>query len=253
MATWNAAFNASPAGGDNPSQGDDKIREFKVAVYDRVVKEHNFDLTEGGAQPRQGLHKAGSAVAFHQASAPTQRNGVALGANDAGLIWVNSTTGVWYRWSGSAWVAVTVTTAEQITSTVATGTAPLVVASTTLVANLNASQLSGYTATRVGNGYRYLHGYKHGSNVQKLAIFSEMGAVVASVVDWVPVSGSIGNGAGVAYYMFIASFAYRAGAHTITLYGLGYYPNASSPIMSATSIAITDSDTDEFDEVSLAW
>jgi hypothetical protein len=103
MATWNAAFNASPAGGDNPSQGDDKIREFKVTMYDRWVKEHYLDLSEGGAQPRQGLHRAGSAVAFYQVSAPTQRNGVALGSTDSGIIWINSTTKDMYTWTGSAW------------------------------------------------------------------------------------------------------------------------------------------------------
>lgn len=86
--TWSSAYELTPAGDDDPSEGDDRIRETKVATRERLEKEHNMDLSEAGLQPRQGLHKAGSAVAFHQASAPTTRNGVALAAADAGLVGV---------------------------------------------------------------------------------------------------------------------------------------------------------------------
>jgi hypothetical protein len=105
MATsWNTLFEASPSPGDNPAYGDDAIRESKSAIRERLVKEHNFDLTEAGLQPRQGLHKQGSAVVFHQADAPTQRNGTNLAATDAGLLWFDTDTSVMYVWSGTAWV-----------------------------------------------------------------------------------------------------------------------------------------------------
>lgn len=100
--TVNSAFMGQPAGGEDPSLGDDRIRAFKEAWKERLEKEHYLDLTEAGVQPRQGLHRAGSAVAFYQASAPTQRNGVALGASDAGILWSN-TTGKLSVWTGTAW------------------------------------------------------------------------------------------------------------------------------------------------------
>lgn len=105
--TVNSAFMAQPAGSEDPSLGDDRIRAFKLAWKERLEKEHYLDLTEAGTQPRQGLHRAGSAVAFYQASAPTERNGVALGATDSGLLWRSSTTGDLWVYTGSAWVPAT--------------------------------------------------------------------------------------------------------------------------------------------------
>lgn len=102
MATWNAAFNASPAGGDNPSFGDDKIRELKTTLVDRFIKEHYFDISEGGAQPRQGLHRAGSAVAFYQNAAPTQRNSANLSVADAGIFFVDSADKNIKVWDGDS-------------------------------------------------------------------------------------------------------------------------------------------------------
>lgn len=52
--TWNAAFEASPAAGDNISEGDDKIRDFKTAIRERVGKDHYFELA--GTDADQGEH-----------------------------------------------------------------------------------------------------------------------------------------------------------------------------------------------------
>lgn len=101
--TVNSAFMGQPAGGEDPSLGDDRIRAFKNAWKERIEKEHYLDLTEAGVQPRQGLHKSGSAVAFYQASAPTQRNGVTLGASDTGLIWIDSDDMSVFIWNGTVW------------------------------------------------------------------------------------------------------------------------------------------------------
>lgn len=102
----NSAFMAQPAGSEDASLGDDRIRSFKAAFKERLEKEHYLDLAEAGAQPRQGLHRAGSAVAFYQASAPTTRNGIALGASDAGILWVSSTSGNVAVYSGSSWISI---------------------------------------------------------------------------------------------------------------------------------------------------
>lgn len=45
-------------------------------------------------------------MAFYQASAPTTRNGIALGASDAGILWVSSTSGNVAVYSGSSWISI---------------------------------------------------------------------------------------------------------------------------------------------------
>jgi hypothetical protein len=97
MSVWNTAFEASPAGADSPASGDDKIRELKSAVRERLAKEHKMDLSTGTASA-DGWHIQGSAISYYQASAPTTRpDGVtALDANDYGRLWVSSSTGLVY-------------------------------------------------------------------------------------------------------------------------------------------------------------
>ena len=111
---WTAGFNATPLGSDDPKYGDDRIRELKLAVYERLAVEHNMDLTEAGTQPRQALHKAGSAVPFYQASAPTQRlNGVALAAVDNGALWIDSDDNALYVYvHGTGWIGILSATAR---------------------------------------------------------------------------------------------------------------------------------------------
>lgn len=104
--TVNSTFMAQPAGSEDLSLGNDRIISFKLAWKERMEKEHHLDLTEAGSQPRQGLHKAGSAVAFHQASAPTTRNGNALGSADAGILFVQQGSGKLQVYNGSAFYGV---------------------------------------------------------------------------------------------------------------------------------------------------
>ena len=253
MATnIDSAFQASPAGGDNPAQGDDKIREFKVAMYERWLKEHNMDLAEGGAQPRQGLHKAGSAVAFYQASAPTQRNGVALATVDAGLLWLDSDTGALNQWSGSVWVDVAVNTTQQIISAVATGTAPLVVASTTKVDNLNADSIDGYGVTAVGNGLRAIHGSLAGAGVSEDDIFDALVPALTALNDSIAVSGCLNYTpiAG-AYTIFVVARATRTASNIIVISGVANLPSSSAG--SVANITCTNGDASTFNYVSLAW
>jgi hypothetical protein len=92
MAVWNSAYEATPAGSDNPAQGDDAIRDSKVAIRERFAKEHVMNLSSG-LLSEDGWHRQGSAVVFFQVAAPTTRpDGItALTADDNGRLWVDPT------------------------------------------------------------------------------------------------------------------------------------------------------------------
>jgi hypothetical protein len=108
-ATWNSGFEASPATGDDPSDGDDKIREGRSETRIRAGNEHGtYDNAAVGADGSTGadwFHKLGSAVVYFQAAAPTQRPdaATALGTNDKGRIWDDSDNYTRYVYDGSTW------------------------------------------------------------------------------------------------------------------------------------------------------
>lgn len=103
MPIWNTAFNGSPIGSDLLSDIDTTIQNFKQAVYERVSKEHVMDLNDG-YPTTDGYHRAGSAKVYYQGSAPTNKpDGVALSTNDAGRLYINSSTKRIAVWDGSAW------------------------------------------------------------------------------------------------------------------------------------------------------
>src|SRR5688572_8543517 len=97
---WNIA---TPADTEQRRYGAQEIRDTKAAVSERMEKEHSdFSSVFGG-----GIHRAGSAQAFSQASAPTTiPDGTVLGAAHAGRIWFDSDDSTIWRWTGSAWAAV---------------------------------------------------------------------------------------------------------------------------------------------------
>jgi hypothetical protein len=119
MATWNDAFNLSPANADNPLYGASKIRETRLEVDERLEQEHVFhDTTATG----QTIHRAGSAVAFYadysdgvanealdEETEPTTRpdGSTSLTAADAGRLRVDSGTGIIRVWTGTYWKKVT--------------------------------------------------------------------------------------------------------------------------------------------------
>lgn len=131
MPTWNTAFEASPAGGDTPTQGDDRIRDLKEATRERMEKEHFFNLASG-LPAEDGRHLSGAAIGYRQAAAPTLRpDGVtALDSDDAGRIWFDSDAGefpsvydgaafvgfikVYLRWSVQGTLAVQTNVLPQI-------------------------------------------------------------------------------------------------------------------------------------------
>lgn len=102
---WNSAFMLTPAGSDSPSTIDDRIRDLKQAIYERLVKEHIQSLASG-LLAEDGYHRQGSSVDFYQATAPTALpDGTALGSAHAGRKWFNTTLGIEEIWNGSAWIA----------------------------------------------------------------------------------------------------------------------------------------------------
>lgn len=105
--TWNTPFEASPAGGDSPALGDDKIREFKEAFRERFEHEHKMDLGVGTAS-LDGWHIQGSAISYIQTDAPTTRpdGSTALSALDNGRLWVDTDDNSFYFYvHGTGWVA----------------------------------------------------------------------------------------------------------------------------------------------------
>ena len=114
MATYNAAFEASPAGADNPKYGDDKIREFKTELRLRLDHEH---VCKDSTPTTGGVHREGSAKVFYQSTEPTNKpdstDGV-LDADDDGRIWVDSDTTEMKVFDGSTLAFVRVNKGVQL-------------------------------------------------------------------------------------------------------------------------------------------
>lgn len=109
LLTWNPAFEITPAGGDPISQGDDRIRDLKDNIRERLETEIEFGTQIG---PDTGRMREGSARAYFQAAAPAAipqpdiAGASALGATDEGRVWRDSDAGAETLnvWNGAAWV-----------------------------------------------------------------------------------------------------------------------------------------------------
>jgi len=112
--TWNGGtssatgFNASPAGNADPRQGDDRIRELKVALAERLSREFYFALVGGSSAGQEGNLRQGAGRIYHRSSAPTTKpDGNAIDADDVGRLYCQSnTTPLKVRTSNSTWVSV---------------------------------------------------------------------------------------------------------------------------------------------------
>lgn len=139
MATWNASTEAVPAQADAPSTLGTTARADRVNVRERMENEHTSYTTKGGTSGGSAtadfLHKAGSAKAYYEASAPTVRpdGSTALAAADAGRIWVDSAGKEAWVWDGSAFARIvpSATTTLLLSSAVVSGN----VQTSTLTAN----------------------------------------------------------------------------------------------------------------------
>lgn len=115
MATWNTAFQNSPGPNADASEGDDRIRELKSAIYERLVKEMVMN-TSSGLAAEDGWMRSGSGKIYYGGTAPTTRpDGVtALSSADYGRLWVDSDDMTIKVYTSSGWVDVTV--AEALTA-----------------------------------------------------------------------------------------------------------------------------------------
>ena len=114
--TWDASYNLVPAGSAQLSQGDDAIRDLKLAISERN-REHYGLITDTNSL--HGWPKRGHGRAYFQAAAPTNKpevSGAALDttaitaadgteANDVnrddGRLWIRSTDYLGFVWAPS--------------------------------------------------------------------------------------------------------------------------------------------------------
>ena len=102
--TWDSSFEASPAGSDQFSVVDNRIRQVKRAVSERLQREHKF--TPGTDNSLHGIHLEGSARVWYGGSTPTARpDGDAITTNDAGRIYWPSAGNI-LVYTGSAWTSL---------------------------------------------------------------------------------------------------------------------------------------------------
>ena len=145
--TWDSSFNLSPTVADRVRNTPVFIQQSRAAVQERLAVEHCLDLTDGGGQTDHGKHLRGSARAFVSDTSVADPTTVTAddGNYSTGRLQVYPTLKRLGYYSGSAWVDLIRNSSGQLFSEVATGTAPIVVASTTKVTNLNADQVDGYS------------------------------------------------------------------------------------------------------------
>lgn len=98
MSVWNDVFNEQPPDSQSPSLGDDRIRETRHAVYDRLGNEHDmFPDGTNGLVVKDGRHKPGTAVVFTGEFAPTEYpNGSSLDEKANGRLWFNTDSAQMY-------------------------------------------------------------------------------------------------------------------------------------------------------------
>lgn len=94
----------APVISDHRRLGATEINSLRKAVRLRMAKEHETPAAAGVG----GEHKAGSAVSYYQASAPTKRPDTTtdLDSDDAGRVWVDSDTKEVFIWDGNSWEAL---------------------------------------------------------------------------------------------------------------------------------------------------
>ncbi len=240
--TWNAAFEASPAGTDNISQGDDKIREDKVAVRERAEREHIWGTSETNAN--HGWHREGSAMAYVDASEPTNRPDGATGltaAIDEGRLWIDTDGGAtpFYYTSGGAW-------AKCFSSITDDGTD--VTFGNDVIATNDITATGSVNADTFLIGPKEVHGSIHAAGtVLQSTVWDALSPDIPDDDDTIIVTGGFkaGSGGGDTY---VVSKAIRTNSTTITLY---VWSRAAS---NAATFTITDSgSTVSAAGVSIAW
>jgi len=89
------------------ADGADEIRDLRKGIAIRMNKEH--EKLDADAPPGEGgEHLEGSAKAYYEATAPTNRPGPVVTAlvstADDGRLWIDEDDDTFYHWAGDAWV-----------------------------------------------------------------------------------------------------------------------------------------------------
>jgi hypothetical protein len=210
---WDALYELAPSDTTYVKDTDDAIRSLKTATRERVTKEHEFDLA---SQARQGLHRAGSAVAFYQASAPTQRNGVDLSAADAGILFVDSDDKSLKFWDGDSFEGITIPY-EDITGIVG-----------------------------IANSV-------HSASITYGSLFTSMSPSIPSINDSMLLVGGRAIDTGSTDVIYTYSKAVRTSSTEITLYGVYIEVGAGTTAGLQTLVVTSGSGTTIPGSVSLAW
>lgn len=234
--TWDTSYEASPAGGDSPTSGDDEMRSTKLAIRERAELEHIWGTGEASAG--HGWHREGSAKAYFQDAAPTNRpdNATSLTSDDAGRLWFDDNdSDRFYFYTGSTW------------------TSALAIASLTTSGNVTVGgdvSISGrFTPTAI----EATSSYYTTSSISQNTIFDQLSPEIPTTNDTIRLTGSwIGPTGDIR----IPSHAKRTSSTTIDIYGCRLYVGlGGSPI---TAAAFTDTVTDGSAtgwaaDVALAW
>lgn len=195
--TWNGGtssatgFNASPAGSADPRQGDDRIRELKVALAERLSREMYFALVGSSSAGQEGNLRQGAGRVYHTSSAPTTKpDGNALDADDVGRMYVQSnTTALRVRTSNNTWVAIRAakaTLADAATTAVLSSKANFVV-DTGASTNLQCKILTGSTGGTTSDGVA--HGLT-GSKLRGVSFLAPTSSSIYPVSVWPATGGT---------------------------------------------------------------
>ena len=123
----NTGFNATPAGTDDPRQGDDRIRDLKLALAERISREMFFALKGGSSAGQEGNLRQGAGRIYHRSSAPTTKpDGNAIDSDDVGRLYCQSnTTPLTVYTSNLTWVGVRSSISSKANILIETGASAL--------------------------------------------------------------------------------------------------------------------------------
>lgn len=221
--TWDATFQAAPLGSESIANGDNRIVAFKEAVQERITREHVWGTSE--TQANHGLHREGSALAYVDASEPTNQpdGATALTAIDEGRLWVDTDDeSLWY-YSGSAWVEKTG-----------------FVGDVSMAADLAVTGDITYASKQITSA-----NYLEGVTTQDV-VFDKLDALIPTTNDSMLVCGVVSQ-SGVVY---IVSRAWRTSSTNIQFKAISFTPNSSG--VSTGSGSVTNGSAGVI-TVALAW